>query len=129
MAKKKEPEGVVIPVHDTKPLHNQLRSVAGMSQGLEVQVDGVPLKLRGLHIYSHKRGGEFGTLVLDFLTVKAKAKPKPTEMIRGPGWLSGRLIKNPKAKKGKVLPPAQKGKGTSGSTLGLKAKPKKGNGK
>ena len=100
MAKKKEPEGVVIPVHDTKPLHNQLRSVAGMSQGLEVQIDGVPLKLRGLHIYSHKRGGEFGTLVLDFLTVKAKPRGKlPANWI---GALDQKIkVKKSKPKKSK----------------------------
>lgn len=99
MAIEKDYHGVVLPVDDTKAFHNQMRSVSGMSQRLEVEVDGVLLKVRALHVYTHHKGGEFGTLVLDFLTktkrkVAVKAKAKLKIAVKTTSWLA-------KAKTGK----------------------------
>ena len=74
---KKEPTGVVIPVHDTTALHNELRSRAGMKQALEVRVDGKVMKMSGLRVDSFPTPRPYGTMVLDWQTAKVKAaKPK-----------------------------------------------------
>lgn len=78
MAKKvkKEPEGVVIAADKTGPLHVQLRAHAGMPQAFEVRFDGKVQKMKGIKVLTLVDPRPYGTLVLDFLTVKPKAIPE-----------------------------------------------------